>query len=93
MVTIDMPPRAEKVVSDAHHDLSRAIEDSEAQPPQTSRYKFATPTASDDEDEEIDRQIDADLEQLSASVARLRKLAEEMGREVERQNQQLRRIC
>jgi hypothetical protein len=51
------------------------------------------PLASDDDDDgELDRQIDVDLDQLSESVARLRRLALAMGRELEMQNQRLARL-
>lgn len=63
---------------------------------QESRYQFAVTSSSDaegDEDDDVGRQIDFELEALSVSVAKLRRLAEAMGREIEMQNQTLARMC
>jgi hypothetical protein len=53
-----------------------------------SRYLFQET----DSDENEDLDIDLELETLSASIARMRRIAEEMGREIEIQNMTLARL-
>lgn len=82
--------------SESHND--RAVDETLAQAETSkadaesapSAYRFAASDYEDDED--LERQIDIDLDQLSESVARLRRLALAMGRELEMQNQQLARL-
>jgi hypothetical protein len=57
----------------------------------TKNFEIFKGGASDEH--EFQRSIDAGLDALSASVAKLRRLAEQMGREIEEQNQMLARMC
>jgi hypothetical protein len=60
-------------------------------PAKVNKHQFEAKDSGDDEDE-LDAQIDLELETLSASLVRMRRVAEEMGREIEIQNRTSARV-
>jgi hypothetical protein len=60
--------------------------------PVVSTYQVKARDSGDGEDEKLDRKIDLELKNLSVSLARMRRIAEEMAREISAQNETLARM-